>query len=97
MTKGNIIGDLAMNLFGEYEEMTAIDTDGKIDNSQMIKNTTDAIKRGVENICEAAFSYNGLYCAVDIFNDSFCRIGRNYLSKVVRATLGNAGAFAFVL
>lgn len=25
MTKGNIIGDLAMKLFGEYEEMTAID------------------------------------------------------------------------
>lgn len=74
MTKGNIIGDLAMNLFGEYEEMTVIDTDGKINNSQMIKNTTEAIKRGVENICEASFSYNGLYCAVDILrreNDGY--------------------------
>jgi hypothetical protein len=40
----------------------------------MIKNTTDAIKRGVENICEASFSYNGLYCAVDILrreNDGY--------------------------
>ena len=66
MTKGNVIGDLAMGLFGEYEEMTATDENGKIDLGKMIENTTDAIKRGVENICEASFSYNGLYCAVDI-------------------------------
>ena len=66
MTKGNVIGDLAMGLFGDYEEMTVTDENGKIDLGKMIENTTDAIKRGVENICEASFSYNGLYCAVDI-------------------------------
>ena len=66
MAKGNVIGDLAMSLFGEYEEMTVTDENGKIDLGKMIENTTDAIKRGVENICEASFSHDGLYCAVDI-------------------------------
>ena len=66
MTKGNIVGDLAMGLFGDYEEMTALGKDGKNDLGKMIENTTDAMARGVENICEASFSYNGLYCAVDI-------------------------------
>ena len=66
MTKGNVVGDLAMGLFGDYEEMTAYNEDGKIDLGKMIENTKNAIKRGVENICEASFSYNGLYCAVDI-------------------------------
>ena len=66
MVKGNVIGDLAMGLFGEYEEMTVVDENGKIDLGKMIENTVDAVKRGVENICEASFSYNGLYCAVDI-------------------------------
>ena len=66
MTKGNVVGDLAMGLFGDYEEMTALDKNGKIDLGKMIENTADAIKRGVENICEASFSHDGLYCAVDI-------------------------------
>ena len=66
MDKGNIVGDLAMGLFGAYEEMTATDENGYIDRDKMVANTQDALQRGVENICEAAFSYNGLYCAVDI-------------------------------
>ncbi len=66
MTKGNVVGDLAMGLFGEYEEVTAYNQDGKLDISKMLKNTADAINRGVENICEASFSHDGLYCAVDI-------------------------------
>ena len=66
MTKGNVVGDLAMGLFGDFEEMTAMDENGKIDLGKMIENTKDAIKRGVENICEASFSHDGLYCAVDI-------------------------------
>ena len=66
MSKGNVVGDLAMGLFGTYEEVTAVDENGKLDIGKMIANTNDAIQRGVENICEASFSYNGLYCAVDI-------------------------------
>lgn len=66
MNKGNVVGDLAMSLFGDYEEVTVTDENGKIDLAKMIDKTTDAINRGVENICEASFSHNGLYCAVDI-------------------------------
>ena len=66
MNKGNVVGDLAMSLFGDYEEVTVTDENGKIDLGKMIDKTTDAINRGVENICEASFSHNGLYCAVDI-------------------------------
>lgn len=66
MDKGNVVGDLAMGFFGEYEEMTALTPDGKMDIDKMVKNTKDAMDRGVENICEAAFLHDGLYCAVDI-------------------------------
>ena len=66
MNKGNVVGDLAMSLFGDFEEVTVTDENGKIDLGKMIDKTTDAINRGVENICEASFSHNGLYCAVDI-------------------------------
>ena len=68
MQKGNEVGDLAMGLFGDYEEMTATDANGKLDIGKMLANTKDALKRGVENICEASFSHNGLYCAVDILH-----------------------------
>ena len=68
MAKGNIVGDLAMGLFGAYEEMTATDGNGKIDRDKMVAKTQDALHRNVENICEAAFSHNGLYCAVDILH-----------------------------
>ncbi|MBQ4268846.1 MAG: DUF2779 domain-containing protein [Clostridia bacterium] len=68
MAQGNAVGDLAMALFGDFEEMTATKEDGSLDLSQMIKNTAEAVKRGVENICEAAFSFHGLYCAVDILH-----------------------------
>jgi len=30
--------------------------------------TQDCLSRGVENICEAAFSWDGNYCAVDILH-----------------------------
>ena len=32
----------------------------------MIKNTQDEIAKGTDVICEASFTYNGNYCAVDI-------------------------------
>ena len=40
--------------------------DGHLDYKAMIAKTQDAIERGVKVICEAAFSYEGNYCAVDI-------------------------------
>lgn len=65
MEKGNVVGDLAMGLFGDFVEVTAYNGD-KIDLSKMIENTKAEIEKGTPVICEASFDYNGLYCAVDI-------------------------------
>ena len=65
LTRGNEVGDLAMGLFGDFVEVTAYSED-KLDLHAMIKRTKEEIDKGTEVICEASFSYNGLYCAVDI-------------------------------
>ena len=62
---GNDVGDLAMGLFGEYTEVTAYDGD-RLDLNQMMARTKAEMEKGTNNICEASFSYKGLYCAVDI-------------------------------
>ena len=64
--EGNAVGDLTMTLFGEFTEVTAYSADGKLDLNKMQELTKECIENGTENICEAAFNYNGLYCAVDI-------------------------------
>ena len=65
---GNEVGDLAMNLFGEFEEVTSFDASGRLDLGEMIRKTEECLGRGVENICEASFSWDGNYCAVDILH-----------------------------
>ena len=65
MDNGNVVGDLAMQLFGEYNEVTAYKND-KLDIPKMIELTKQYMTEGRDNICEASFNYNGLYCAVDI-------------------------------
>ena len=64
---GNDFGDRAMGIFGPYEEMTVYLPGKQIpDKKAMIAKTQDALERGVEVICEAAFSNYNNYCAVDI-------------------------------
>ena len=64
---GNDFGDLAMGMFGPYEEMTVYCPGTTIpDKKAMLANTQDAMERGVEVICEAAFSNYNNYCVVDI-------------------------------
>lgn len=65
MDAGNMVGDLAMGLFGDFVEVTAYNGE-RLDLSQMIARTQEEIEKGTPVICEASFSYNGLYCAVDI-------------------------------
>ena len=57
---GNEFGDRAMAMFGEYEEMTVYRPGTTIpDKKSMIRNTEEALNRGVSVIGEAAFSnYN---------------------------------------
>ena len=66
--EGNEVGDLAMGLLGEFVETTAYTPEGKLDISAMLKNTKKYLIEGRENICEAAFTKNGCYCAVDILH-----------------------------
>ena len=62
------VGDLAKNLLGDYQDMTTRLPDGRLDYARMIEKTKIAVSLGVENICEAAFSYEGNYCAVDLLH-----------------------------
>ena len=62
LINGNLIGDLAMSLFGSYYLAETPDNDLAI----QAKNTKMAIERGENVICEAAFLFDNHYCAVDI-------------------------------
>lgn len=66
--EGNEVGALARGLFGEFIDVTTRAEDGSLDIAAMIKKTQEAIAAGADNICEAAFSKDGLYCAVDILH-----------------------------
>ena len=64
---GNDFGDRAMAMFGPYEEMTVYRPGTHIpDKKAMLERTRDALSRGVDVICEAAFSNYNNYCAADI-------------------------------
>ena len=65
MDNGSEIGNLAKGLFGDFVDVTTI-KDDKLDIPVMIANTKDNISKSTAVICEAAFEYDGLYCAVDI-------------------------------
>ena len=68
---GNDFGDRAMAMFGPYEEMTVYLPGKRIpDKKAMLEKTRDAVSRGTEVICEAAFSNYNNYCAVDILRKS---------------------------
>ena len=65
--EGTRVGELAKRLFGEFVDATVTDGD-KLDLSAMTARTSELMAAGAENICEAAFSYGGCYCAVDILH-----------------------------
>ena len=62
---GTEVGNLAKGLFGDFVDVTAYKEE-KLDLSGMIHNTRHEMEQGTPVICEAAFSYKGLYCAVDL-------------------------------
>ncbi|MBR6916920.1 MAG: DUF2779 domain-containing protein [Clostridia bacterium] len=66
METGNEVGDLAMGLFGDFVEVTTKKDDGSLNKQRMIERTAEEMEKGTSVICEAAFSFNGLYCAADI-------------------------------
>ena len=68
--QGNVVGDLAMGLFGDFKEAhaekkdefgnTILDEKGNpiLDLSAMVEQTRQWMQEGVENICEASFTYD---------------------------------------
>lgn len=64
--QGDEVGDLARSLFGPSVNVTALKEDGTMDLPAMIARTAEEMAKGTEVICEAAFSWEGLYCAVDL-------------------------------
>ena len=63
LATGNRVGDLAMGLFGPYTEVPFGDL------TEMIEETRRLIDAGETNIAEASFSYEGLFCSVDILRN----------------------------
>lgn len=59
---GNLVGDLAMSLFGDFY----LAETNPMDIPTQIKNTEMALARKEKIICEASFSVGTNYCAVDI-------------------------------
>jgi len=67
LDNGNTFGDLAMGMFGPYEEMTVYRPGTTVpDIKAMIENTEKHLALGTPVLCEAAFSNYNNYCAVDI-------------------------------
>ena len=63
---GNEVGDLARGLFGESVNVSSQREDGRPDIPAMTVRTQEEMEKGTGVICEASFSYGGLYCAVDL-------------------------------
>ena len=63
MATGNMVGDLARNYFGSYD---LVEFD--YDKDAMAEKTRQLMEAGSDNIAEAAFYVDGLYCAVDILH-----------------------------
>ena len=60
LDRGNMVGDLAMGLLGEYVEVPFGSLSG------MIEKTLALIDGGTPVIAEASFAWEGLFCSVDI-------------------------------
>ncbi len=63
LERGNMVGDLAMGLFGDFIEVPFGDL------GNMIDTTARLIAEGTPVIAEASFSHEGLFCSVDILNN----------------------------
>ena len=64
--KGNEVGELAKTLFGPFFDVTTYHEDGSLDLGAMLEKTKEEMAKGTETICEASFSHDLNYCAVDI-------------------------------
>ena len=68
--QGNEAGEAALGLFNGIEITTVRTQDGKLDIGTMCETTKRLISENCPAIAEAAFSAEGLYCAVDILKNN---------------------------
>ena len=68
LNDGAELGKFARSFFGAFIDATTLKADGSLDYDAMIRKTQQLIAAGADNICEASFSYNQTYCAVDILH-----------------------------
>lgn len=61
LEKGNEVGDLAMQYFGDYTEVPFSEN-----LKDMIAATQELIEQGTEIICEGSFAYNNCFVSADI-------------------------------
>ena len=80
--KGTEVGELAKGLLGDYVDVTTRKEDGRLDIAAMLRKTQEQVEAGADNICEAAFSKDGNYCAVDILH----RTEKGYAIYEVKST-----------
>lgn len=64
--RGKEVGELAKTLFGPFVDVTSYAEDGYLYLGAMLEKTKEEIDKGTETICEASFSHDFNYCAVDI-------------------------------
>ena len=72
MDTGNVVGDLAMGLFGDFVEVTSVKEDGRIDIATMIKRTQDEMAKGTNVSPALLFVSHLLPCSSMIWRSSFC-------------------------
>ena len=65
---GSEVGELAKGLFGDYVDVTVRDGDS-LDIKAMLEKTQEELENNPNVICEAAFSFDGLYCACDLLKN----------------------------
>lgn len=63
LANGNMVGDLAMGLFGDFTEVPFGDL------TEMIAETARLMESGTAVIAEASFAYDGCFCSVDILKN----------------------------
>jgi len=76
LDNGNMVGDLAMGLLGDYVEVPF-----SKNLSEMIDKTAELIADGTPIICEASFDYNGAFCSVDILKNNGDKVVELYEVK----------------
>lgn len=65
MEAGREVGKLARSLFGPFVDVTSY-VNQQLNLFTMLEKTKSEMEKGTPVICEAAFSFEGCYCAVDI-------------------------------